>query len=58
MLFIKLEASDLQRTLGKLMDKLTNKLPLYKIRGHAVELEAKTEARGYRGRRIAGDPAP
>lgn len=52
MLFIKLEASDLQRTLGKLMDKLTNKLPLYKTWGRAVELKAKANARGYGGRRI------
>ena len=52
MLFVKLEASDLQRTLGKLMDKLTNKLPLYKTWGRAVELKAKTNARGYGGRRL------
>ena len=52
MLFIKLEASDLQRTLGKLMDKLTNKPPLYKTRGRAVELKAKANARGCGGRRI------
>ena len=45
MLFVKLEAAMLERTLGKLMDRLQNKLPLFKTWGRAVELEAKKNAR-------------
>ena len=52
MLFVKLEGSELRRTLGKLMDQLQNKLPLFKTWGRAVELKAKTNARNYGGRRI------
>ena len=52
MLFAKLEASALERTLGKLMDQLQNKLPLFKTWGRAVELKAKTNARNYGGQHI------
>ena len=52
MLFVKLEGSELRRTLGKLMDQLQNKLPLFKTWGRAVELKAKTNARAKGGRRI------
>jgi len=52
MLFVKLEATALERTLGKLMDRLTDRLPLFKTWGRAVELKAKANARNYGGRRI------
>jgi|GEM_PF-2325356 len=52
MLTAKLEAPGLKKTLGKLMDQLTNKLPLFKTWGRAVELKAKANARNYGGRRI------
>ena len=58
MLFAKLEASALERTLGKLMDQLQNKLPLFKTWGRAVELKAKTEARGYGGDASRAIPRP
>ena len=52
MLSARLADGQLRRTLGKLMDKLQNKLPLFKTWGRAVELEAKKNARAYGGRRI------
>ena len=52
MLTARLEAPGLKKTLGKLMDQLQNKLPLFKTWGRAVELKAKTNARNYGGRRI------
>ena len=52
MLYARLEDGQLRRTLGKLLDKIQNKLPLFTTWGRAVELEAKTNARAYGGRRI------
>ena len=52
MLYMRLEAPGLKKTLDKLMDQLQNKLPLFKTWGRAVELKAKTNAREKGGRRI------
>ena len=52
MLYARLEDGQLRRTLGKLMDRLQNRLPLFTTWGRAVELEAKKNARAYGGRRI------
>ena len=45
MLYARLEASELERTLGKLMEKLQDRLPLFKTWGRAVEIKAKSNAR-------------
>ena len=52
MLYARLDDGQLRRTLGKLLDKFQNKLPLFKTWGRAVEQEAKNNARAYGGRRI------
>lgn len=57
MLYARLEASELERTLGKLMEKLRDRLPLFKTWGRAVEIKAKSNARAYGGRHIWRDIA-